>query len=45
MPDIVCDLDLQPDPYPVEYPASCPVANLRCAFMLALALAYERARC
>ena len=44
MADIVCDLDFHPDPYPLDCPASCSVANLRCAFLFALALECEHPR-
>jgi hypothetical protein len=44
MANIACDLDLQPDQHPVVCPASCPVANLRCAFLSALASAYKHPR-
>ena len=43
MTDFACELDSQPDPYCVDDSASCPVASLRCAFLLALASACEHA--
>ena len=44
MTDIVCDLDVQADPYPVDCPASCPVVNRHSAFLSTLEPAYEHAR-
>ncbi|MGF6726573.1 hypothetical protein P3T43_005963 [Paraburkholderia sp. GAS41] len=43
MTDLVCEPDFQLDPYSADGSASCPVASLRCAFLLALASAREHA--